>query len=66
MVHTKEVYVNKPTRVDTKQLVAVLMKRLKPMMDDTFERRKASCINKLKLLLNDQESLIKTAMVRSS
>jgi hypothetical protein len=66
VVKTKEVYVAKPTRVDTRQLVAILMKKVKPVMDDTFDRRKASCINKLKALLSDQEIVIKTAVLRST
>jgi hypothetical protein len=66
VIKTKEVYVNKPTKVDTRQLVTILMKKFKPVMDETFERRKTSCINKLKGLLSDQESVIRTAIIRST
>lgn len=36
VIKTKEVYVNKPTRVDTRQLVSIILKRVKPVMDETF------------------------------
>lgn len=47
-------------------LASLLINKNKVVIDDIIERRKKSCLNKLRDLFAEQESSLKTTIVRSS
>jgi hypothetical protein len=66
VVTVKEVAVDRPKRIDLKLLTALLLKKHQSAIDETVTRRKNSCLNKLRALFAEEESNLRTTLIRSS
>lgn len=66
VVTVKEVAVDRPKRIDLKLLTALLLKKHQPAIDETVTRRKNSCLHKLRALFAEEESNLRTTLIRTS
>ena len=54
VIITKEVLVEKPKKVDIKLLSSLIIKKKKAIIDEIIERKKNSCISKLRALFSEE------------
>ena len=58
--------IDKPKRIDLRMLSSLISSKNRLIINDVVERRKQACIGKIRQFLAQEESSLRTTIVRSS